>query len=147
MNTSDIERILNNKCKSIFLGVFAKDRLPDRLPSKRPLLLVCNTDTHDKPGTHWIVLYVGENSRGEYFDSFAERPEKTFKRFLDVHCTSWIANELRLQSVLSKFCGHYCIFYCLFKCLDYDIQSITSCFVDDTALNDWIVHKFVCDSL
>ena len=56
-------------------------------------------------------------------------------------------NDKTLQSVISKFCGHYCVFYCLFKCMYYDIVAITDAFTSDTALNDYLVHKFVCDML
>ena len=72
-----------------------------------------------------------------------------FRAFLDKHCTkdNWILNELQLQSAISRFYGHYCVFYCLFKMLDYSMQSIVDCFSNDTALNDTIVHKFVCENL
>ena len=52
-----------------------------------------------------------------------------------------------LHSILSSFCGHYCVFYCLFKCLNYDFTAITDVFINDTAFNDNLVHKFVCDAL
>ena len=136
MNTEEIERLLKRKCKDSFLGVFAKDRLPRSLPHRRPLSLVCNTDKHDKPGRHWVVLYIGNDSSGEYFDSFAMKPENIFAKFLDKFCKSWIRNEDKVQSLMSKFCGHYCIFYCLFKSLNYEMIDIMNCFIDDTAVND-----------
>lgn len=145
MDTRKINGLLRRRCGKIFLGVFACDRMPEKLPSIRPLLLVCNTDPHDRPGEHWIVLYI--DARGEYFDSFGERPQLIFERYLDKHCNSWTFSERALQSVLSSFCGHYCVFYCLFRCLNYNLSDITNVFTNDTALNDYIVHRFVCDGL
>jgi len=145
MNANQIDKLLRKRCGKVFLGVFAIDRLPRLLPARRPLLLVCNTDPHDRPGEHWIVLYI--DIYGEYFDSFGQEPRRTFGQYLDKYCNSWTMNKKTLQSVISSFCGHYCVFYCLFKCLNYDIESIVNAFTTDTALNDYFVHVFVCDML
>ena len=145
MDAKKIDKLLRKRCGRTFLGVFAIDRLPRQLPARRPLILVCNTDLNDRHGKHWIVLFI--DTYGEYFDSFAEKPRPTFQLYLDIYCNSWTMNDKSLQSVISSFCGHYCVFYSLFKCLNYDIVAITNVFTNDTALNDYIVHTFVCDML
>ena len=147
MNTYDIFRLLGKRCKDSFLGVFAKDRLPSKLPPRRPLFMICNFDAHDKGGSHWIAMYVDEVGQGEYFDSFGRKPIDTFETFLNKNCSSWTYNDKQVQSVISKFCGHYCVFYCLFKDLRYDLSDIMKSFTTDTALNDMMVHKFVCENL
>lgn len=144
MDTQEIFRLLARRCKGTFLGVFAKDTLPAILPPRRPLLLVCNTDPKSKPGEHWIAMYIGRNGRGEYFDSLGREPCSTFRRYLYKFCANVDINKQQIQSSISAFCGHYCVFYCLFKYLHYDMSSILNCFSKDTALNDAIVHKFVC---
>ncbi len=87
MNGDQIERILRNdaKCRPLFLGVFPKDLLPQ--VDQTPILIVCNTDPHDKPGEHWIAIYVENESYGEYFDSFGLEPTEHFKTFMNVHCS------------------------------------------------------------
>jgi hypothetical protein len=147
MNTSELFRHLAKRCQGLLLGIFAADRLPRRLPTKRPLLLVCNTDPHYKPGEHWIAMFLDSDGTGEYFDSFGRAPMPIFRKFLDGNCSSWTFNDEQLQSVLSRFCGHYCVFYCLFKRLRYSLNSIINCFSNDTMLNDTIVHNFVCENL
>ena len=144
MNSERIGKILQPKCKPYFLGVFASDRLPARLPPRRPLLLVCNTDKHDRPGEHWVVIYLGTR-RGEYFDSYGQPPIPLFERYLTKFCSRWIFNDKKIQSFMTEFCGHYCIFYCLYKRLGYSLKSIADCFTEDETLNDFMVHKFVCD--
>ena len=147
MNTTDLFRALKKRCGGKLLGVFACDRLPARLPHKRPLILICNTHPHYKKGEHWITIYVGDDGKGEYFDSFGENVPRPFERFLDYNCAQWTRNNAQLQSALTNLCGQYCVFYSLFKCLDYSFDNILSCFSNDTMLNDYVVHKFVCDNL
>ena len=147
MNSKEIFRLLEKRCKGTFVGVFAKNTLPSTLPPHRPLLLICNTDPISKPGEHWIAMYFGRNGHGEYFDSLGQKPLVIFQQFLDKFCANVQCNEKQIQSSISSFCGHYCVFYCLFKYLHYDLDSILNCFTDDTALNDAIVHKFVCHNL
>jgi Adenovirus endoprotease len=146
MNGSRIERILQKdaKCRHMFLGVFACDRLPTSFDRSRPVILVCNTDPHYKSGQHWIVLYIENSSYGEYFDSFGRPPEKPFETFLQKHCSRWIFNDIQLQSIISRFCGHYCIFYSLNRARGRNINAITNMLTFDTSLNDYLVHKFVC---
>ena len=139
-----IEQVLSRKCSKNFLGVFARDRLPARLPTLRPLLLVANTDPHYKTGEHWIAIYIGARGRGEYFDSYGEKPPSLFSSFLDKHSSDWIINSSRIQSVIRSSCGQYCIFYCLLKYMGVSMKDILNCFIpEDTALNDLIVNTFV----
>ena len=140
MDTREIARFIreNKLCRGIFQGVFSADTLPEY-----PRLLICNTDPSNRPGTHWIVIYVDPNGYGEYFDSFGRPPPGVFRDYLNRHCTAWIYNRKQLQSVVSSFCGYYCCFYCLCK-YKLDLPKIVACFTNDTGFNDYIVHSFVC---
>ena len=145
MNTIEISGYLNRDliCSKIFYGVYSGNKIP-KLRSL-PALIVCNTDTSSRPGEHWIVLYVDENRRGEYFDSMGRFPNKWFKTFLVENYTDWIWNGKQLESVISKLCGHYCIFYCFHRCIGVDVRKVAKMFTKDTSLNDSIVHNFVCN--
>lgn len=149
MNGKRIESILRKdpRCTLMFVGVFACDRLPTWSNSDGPILMICNTDPHDKPGKHWIAIYIENSSYGEYFDSFGRPPEPPFERFLNQHCARWIFNDIQLQSIISQFCGHYCIFYCMHRCRDRNINAITNMLTLDTGLNDYLVHNFVCKTI
>ena len=59
-------------------------------------------------------------------------------------CRVWTFNKRQLQSVVSRFCGYYCYFFCLFRCRNVDMINIFKHFSRDTALNDSIVHSFIC---
>jgi len=54
MNSDEIDRFLKARVRD-FDGVFSIDNLPDD-----PRLLVCNTDHSNKPGRHWIAIYIRE---------------------------------------------------------------------------------------
>ena len=147
MNGDQIRDALLPRCRNQFVGVYACDRLPRILPSHRPLLIVANTDPHDKPGQHWIAMYIGRDAKGEYFDSLGQPAPQIFQRYLNKYCNSWRPIGRQLQSVISYFCGHYVIYYCLYRSLGYSIERLISIFAHDTALNDALVHSIVCGHL
>jgi len=111
MNTDQLDRAIRLYAKR-FDGVFSSDRLP-----AKPRLLVCNTDTSDESGEHWIVIYVDE----------------------------WIDNCKQLQSIVSRFCGHYCASFCILKSNGIDMCRFLRHFTRDTGLNDVIVHELMCN--
>jgi len=97
-------------------------------------LLVCNTDPSHRLGEHWVAIYVDDEGRyGEY--------SVTFRRYLDKHCVYWSYNDVQLQSVVSRFRGHYCVRYCILRSRGIDMRSS---FTRDTGFNDVLVHGFVC---
>jgi hypothetical protein len=53
-----------------FGGVYPRDLLLETLDQKA---IVINTDPHDKPGAHWVCLYV-TSPVVEYFDSYRLPP-------------------------------------------------------------------------
>jgi len=137
MNSDEIDRFLRARLRD-FDGVFSVDNLP-----KDPRLLVCNTDPSDKPGRHWIAIYI-EDGRGDFFDSFGRRPNADFERYMNCHCVSWNFNDKQLQSIVSKFCGYYCIYFCILRSRGLDMRRIVRSFSSDTGLNDALVHAYVC---
>ena len=89
-----------------WLGVFARDDLPDVTREKRPWCLILNTNPKDLPGTHWLALYSPQSGRIELFDSFGFSPSMYGLDSLDpLHLL------YSLQSPSSSVCGHYCIVY------------------------------------
>jgi len=135
MNTDQLDRAIRLYAKR-FDGVFSSDRLP-----AKPRLLVCNTDTSDESGEDWIVIYVD----GEYFDSLGRAPTRTFERYMNKHCREWIDNCKQLQSIVSRFCGHYCASFCILKSNGIDMCRFLRHFTRDTGLNDVIVHELMCN--
>jgi hypothetical protein len=138
MNTTQIERILCGEKR--FQGVFSLDTLPSH-----PRMLICNTDPSTKPGNHWIAIYIDDNGRGEYFDSFGRAPNAHFEHYMNTNCASWTFNKKQLQSIISAFCGFYCCVYVKLRCRGIDMPKIIGMFTNDTGYNDLLVHRVVCN--
>jgi len=99
MNTVELDQLISRHVKR-FDGIFSIDRLPSN-----PKMLVSNTHPSDKPGEHWVVIYVSDDGDyWEFFDSFGRPPADVFNRYMTKQCNKWIYNRNQLQSVASNFC-------------------------------------------
>ena len=141
MDSVVIDRVLKKHC-GIYRGIFACDQLPDIVI--RRSVIVVNTDPSTQPGQHWICMYFDENGYGEFFDSFGMAPKPVFGRYMNRQCIAWTFNNMQMQSLVSRFCGHYCIWYCLMKFRKVTLNKIVRIMSNDTGLNDFLVHRFVC---
>ena len=141
MNSDVIDRVLKKHC-AIYRGVFPCDELAD--VNVRPSAIVVNTDPANRPGQHWICIYFDEDGHGEYFDSFGLRPKLVFERYMNKYCTAWTFNKKQMQSLVSRFCRHYCIWYCMIKFRRVALDALVNAMSNDTGLNDFLVHRFVC---
>ena len=139
MNTIELDRLISRHVKR-FDGVFSSDRLPTN-----PKMLVSNTHPSDKPGEHWVVIYVSDDgNHGEFFDSFGRPPDDVFDRYMNKHCRNWTYNRNQLQSIASNFCSYYCACYCIFRSRNVDMTRFVRHFTNDTGLNDLLVHELMC---
>lgn len=100
----------------IFRGVFASDQLPKEKDTRRRSAYIVSVDTHDKPGSHWISVFV-ENEHCEFFDSYGV-PSKWYKpsplvNWIFKHYQDVSYNEGQLQATDSSTCGYFALFYLL----------------------------------
>jgi len=136
MNTSEITGILSSL--SCFVGVYAADRLPSQ--PKISSCLVANTDPHDKPGQHWVAIFIDHNGNGEYFDSYGKPPLPILEKHLP---NDYIYNKKRLQGTFTAVCGQYCIFYLINRSKGHTLQAIVNRFASNFTENDALVKRFV----
>ena len=134
-----IDRVFRKNC-AIYRGIYACDQLPNNV--MRPSVIVVNTEPVSQPGRHWLCMYFDEDGHGEIFDSFGMPPKRVFKRYMDIHCNAWIFNKKQMQSLVSRFCGHYCIWYCIMKFRKATLNDLVRLMSKDTGLNDFLVHRF-----
>ena len=57
-----------------WIGVFARDELPDLNCEIQFWCLILNTDLKDQPETHWLMLYAPSARSIELFKSFGFAP-------------------------------------------------------------------------
>ena len=69
VHTGEIECLVSRLVDNVrWLGVFARDELPDLTCEIQPWCLILNTDPKDQPGTHWLALYAPSARSTELFD-------------------------------------------------------------------------------
>ena len=95
-----------------FQGVHMIDKLPQAV-THYPCLLIVNTQAFNTPGEHWIAAFIGENRRGEIFDSLAISIPALLLRWMNRYTISFRRNTLQYQHASSSRCGAYVIFYVL----------------------------------
>ena len=89
-----------------WLGVFARDEMPNLIRESRPWCLILNSDPNDLPGTHWLALYAPKDGPIELFVSLGLSPINYSLDLLDT-----LHLGFPLQSPSTFVCGHYCIVY------------------------------------
>lgn len=127
-----------------FLGVFASNELPTRIP-QYPSCFIANVDPSHEPGSHWLAFYLASPQHLEFFDSYGHEPADFpgpiwdfARRFHHVNF-----NTMLLQSNVTAVCGQYCIYYLYCKCRDRSMNDILLSFVPNQFLNDRNVYNFV----
>ena len=116
-----------------WLGVFPRDELPDLSREIRPWCRILNTDPKDKPGTHWLALYVPSVRSIELFDSFGFSPSMYSLEFLDpVH------SSYSRKSPSTFVCGHYFIVYIYLRFHNYSLYDIVDMLTHISNRDEWL---------
>jgi hypothetical protein len=80
-------------------GVFSPDTLPLRV-NVYPSAYICNTDPSHLPGKHWVVMWMENPRKAEFFDSLGHSPnhyDDRIKKFLANNSDNITHNEQILQ--------------------------------------------------
>jgi len=136
MNTAQIRRILQSDAMAsdLYRGIYPIDRLP----TIEPGYYIINTENHDEPGEHWLVVY-NDNGQIEYFDSFGRPPlDKRLYSFLG---SDYKYNEAELQQLFSNACGFYCVYYILHRVRGCTMEEIIT--ILNRSDGDFIVKDFL----
>ena len=148
LNTEDIKNLLLNdkRTKTSFRGVFASDELPLTAPTSS--LYICNTDPSSQPGKHWIAIYIDNQRKADFFDSFGMHPSvERFEKFLKNNSRRWTHSNKVLQHPLSDACGYHCIFFSVYRCVGFDMNAIVNMYTNNPMYNDAIVKEFVQEKM
>ena len=141
MNSIQIYKILHSKIGESFCGVFPSDKLPKKIDTY-PACFVMNTDPANKPGVHWVAVYVDSDKNGEYFDSYG-RPSEISEKLLRKYSKYWQCNTKRLQGMFSSVCGQYCIYFLLQRHYGEPMAEIVAKFTENHEENDFLVTEWV----
>ena len=122
LHTGEIECLARRVClfPVKWLGVFARDELPNLLHLARPFALVFNTDPHDKPGQHWLAIYGPRDGPLELFDWFGMHPSYYGLSI------SFIYSDSSFQSLTTDLCGNYTIYFICLRSRNISFNKIVS---------------------
>ena len=141
METDRISQLLARDPLMCHYEVVTKDTLPE-VVSTYPSAFVCNTHDSDRPGEHWVAMYVDEI--GVYFDPYGQKPQHTeFTNFMNEHCSQWPSNDHNLQSPISTVCGQYCVACLMFRCRNISMHAFAHLFTSDLIANDCRVYDWL----
>lgn len=105
-----MRKVLSRDLGSSFGGVYPLDLLPDHLISNQKGIVI-NLDPHDKPGSHWVSLYLN-GKQIDFFDSYGLPPlHEDLRNFISNNCTNYNCNLRRYQEYDTDVCGQYCVYF------------------------------------
>ena len=113
----------------------------DNLPEIKDGAHIINLDEHSDIGTHWVALWVDNNSV-TYFDSFeVEHIPKEIKAFIG--CSLSITNIFRIQAYNSVMCRYFWIGFIDFILKGKTLTEFTNLFSPNNfEKNDDIILKY-----
>ena len=102
-----------------------------------PAALICNTDDHTRPGSHWVAIYIDKHRLGKYFDSYDFPPvSRHYLHQLRRNYKTFRWNVKTLQSIDSICCGQYTIMFLYYMYRSIGLVNFCRLFTRDTRKND-----------
>ena len=123
-------RLLIGVC---WLGVFARDELPELSCKIRPWCHILNTDFKNQPGTHWLAHYAPIAGGIEPFYSFGLS--------LSIYSLEFVRSFhllFSLKSPSSSVCGHYCIVYIYLRSRNNSLSDIVNLLIKISSRDLWV---------
>jgi hypothetical protein len=105
LSNVDIEDICQN-LKLPLVGVFSKDRLPDKPYVGSYYINMENYDAGN--GTHWVFARIFPSGEAIYFDSFGVKSPTEVETYLKPF-RPFATNNRQIQDIQSDKCGLYCV--------------------------------------
>ena len=142
MDEVEIEKILSKTLGKQFKGVFSFDEWRS-LKRCSPAAYVFNTQPSSVKFGHWIAIYIQNNGKAIFFDSFGRSPANLgFLNFLEKHAKTFYYNNVAVQNPFTAVCGQHVICFLLKVCFSGK-NAWLKLFSSDLLKNDNIVYKMV----
>ena len=136
LSTSQIDEFIDSMGMNNYIGTLPADfmkHLPANLPKEFGFIM--NLDKSNKPGSHWVGVYVDtlNNNSIEYYDSFGREPTKDFmkqiKKLIDrLEPNTYLkfkVNRIQDQNVKTSNCGFFCLRWMLDKATGKNFKEST----------------------
>ena len=133
----------NETTRTLFDGIYAVDTLLTSTPEK-PKLLLCNTDPSDRPGRHWLLIFMDGGDTAELFDSMGgelEDYDARLRTFLYRHARDIRRALHRVQPMGTDLCGYYCLYYAYMRSRGHSMEAILN------TMPEWrTIVRLVCQT-
>lgn len=108
-----------------------------KLKEIKYIAVIFNIDTHDKPGSHWLAVFIdNEKKIVDYFDSLGNQPTKNISSFLKHFKTyTFNINEVEYQHGGSQ-CGIYAINYIIERLHNKTFNDIKTSGISDKKMTE-----------
>lgn len=131
MNTLELDRCLkNNKyTKKIYKGTFAADLIPYKKHTKSNFLVI-NDEPSNLSGSHWIGIYITDNTL-ELFDTGGRSflHNTYIRKFIKFHSNKkFVYNKNQIQHLESDLCGQFVCLFGLAKAKNISFKKFLSIF-------------------
>lgn len=150
MNTIELTSVIRKRVVTgtDFIGVLACDQLPEHKLCKYPAMLVVNTHPSDRPGEHWVAIYITKQKHGYFFDSFGNPPgcdrfPEEIINFLNHNCYEMSYSRKQVQNNRSTTCGQHCVFFLCHIQKGLSYARVIGMYRDNVVNNDAMVCRFV----
>ncbi len=116
---------------------------PLNLTKAFPCFIIVNTDPSDRPGEHWVAIFIENSNTASYFCSLGSSPIQPISNFLNSFNTVNLCID-QWQSNDNDLCGEFALFFADLKCQNFDDKQIANLFdIKNTESNDSIVCQYV----
>ena len=126
MNTKQLWQSLTNNCRTVnyFNGVYSYNNLGEI--TKRPKLIICNTDPSYRSGEHWVLFLFNNDNSVDFFDSMGKEPGfygLEFTNLIEKYSNYFYMIDYQIQPIDSNLCGFYCLSYAYLKCVNLSFKK------------------------
>lgn len=148
-NSNNINEIMEqyqdmHKDTFTFLGAqpsdFSKIAILDwKQIKKTPFVgIIFNTDPHDKPGTHWIGVFIDNKKKTlDYFDSLGKLPNKHIASFLKYFKKYQFTFNQKEHQKGGSNCGVYSCYFIIQRLKGKSFEDITKKLIPDKMMTDY----------
>ena len=102
--------------KDYYLGTFAADQLPAKVPPTQPWGLIVNNQPAKQPGQHWVAMCRTPEGQVHMFDTAGRHPKDIYRPWVrwmvdKMHSAPLRYNKLKVQTPMTPVCGFHCLHY------------------------------------
>ena len=138
MNGLEVEVLL--KSYEGFIGVFARNKIPS-IYLKPGSFFIFNTHPSDKPGEHWIAVYVPNKNVIEHFDPLGQPPSEDLQNYYTQRGFKRVMySKNQIQHNMAITCGLHCVIFIKNRIKGLTMsQILTDYYTCDPLYNECIV--------